>query len=323
MKTNLYRLIMVFLCVAGIFFTGQSVQAQELTVGISQEATITGQYFTLGDIASINGDDRERIDGLRQIRLGHTPQPGQSYVITGDILMARMRAAKVDLSGITWQLPPQLKVTALAQSISGQQLVKQAEHYLKSSVTGEVMITSAWQPQDILVPPGEIAFNMTLPYGIRYNAPTNISVGVQVAGRPVTTAIVRFDIKKYQQVAIANRALNANEPITADNIIFERRDIGRLVPGYFTELDKILGLTVKRQLAPGIVITESMLGQTVLIRRGQPVTITANNGGIEVMVSGIALQDGSKGEFIRVKNSNSQKVISGQVIDNTTVQANI
>ncbi|XFO68133.1 hypothetical protein SPSIL_043530 [Sporomusa silvacetica DSM 10669] len=314
---------MVILCVAGIFFTGQSVRAQELTVGIPKEATITGQYFTLGDIASINGDDTERIDSLRQIRLGHTPQPGQSYVLAGDILMARVRAAHVDLTGITWQMPKQLKVTALAQSISGQQLVKQAKQYLKASATGEVMITSAGQPQDILVPPGEIVFNMALPYGIRYNAPTSISVGVQVAGRPFTTAILRFDIKKYQQVAIASRALNANEPITADNIIFERRDIGRLVPGYFTELDKILGLPVKRQLAPGIVITENMLGQTVLIRRGQPVTVTAKNGSIEVMVSGIALQDGSKGEFIRVKNINSQKVISGQVIDDTTVRANI
>ncbi|CQR70612.1 flagellar basal body P-ring biosynthesis protein FlgA [Sporomusa ovata DSM 2662] len=323
MKTNLYRLIMVILCVAGIFFTGQSVQAQELTVSIPPEATITGQYFTLGDIARFNGDDNERIDRLRQIRLGHTPQPGQSYVLAGDILMARMRAARVDLSGITWQLPPQLKVTALAQSISGQELVKQAKQYLEACLTGEVMITSVGQPRDILVPPGEIAFTMALPYGIRYNAPTNVSIGVQVAGRSFSTAMLRFDVKKYQQVAIASRVLNANEPITAESIIFERRDIGRLTPGYFTKLDKILGLPVKRQLAPGIVITETMLGQIVLIRRGQPVTITAKNGGIEVMVSGIALQDGSKGEFIRVKNSNSKKVIRGQVIDDTTVRANI
>ncbi|TWH45356.1 flagellar basal body P-ring formation chaperone FlgA [Sporomusa sp. KB1] len=323
MKTNLYRLIMVILCVAGIFFTGQSVRAQELTVRIPQEAAITGQYFTLGDIASINGDDTERIDSLRHIRLGHTPRPGQSYVLAGDILMARIRAAHVDLSGIAWQLPPQLKVTALAQSISGQQLVEQAKQYLRACLTGEVMITSAGQPQDIQVPPGEIAFNMALPYGIRYNAPTNVSIDVQVAGRSFSTAMLRFDIKKYQQVAIANRLLNANEPITADNIIFERRDIGRLVPGYFTEVDKILGLPVKRQLAPGVVITENMLGQTVLIRRGKPVTITAKNGGIEVIVSGTALQDGSKGEFIRVKNINSQKVIICQVIDDTTVRANI
>jgi len=324
MKTTLYRLTMVLLCVAGIFFTGQRVvQAQELTIVIPAEATITGRYFVLGDIATINGDDVERIERLRQIRLGHTPAPGQSFAIAGDILMARIRAGNIDLSGITWQMPQQLKVTALSQSISGLHLVNQAEKYLKASVTGEVMITAAGQPQDILVPPGDIAFNMVVPQGIRYNVPTNIRVSVQVNGQPVTTVILRFDIKKYQPVAIASQALNAGEPITTDSIIFERRDMGRLPPGYFTELDKILGLSVKRQLAPGVVITKNMLGEPVFIRRGQPVSIIAKAGGIEVIVSGTALQDGSKGEFIRVKNSNSQKVIVGQVINDTTVQTNI
>lgn len=324
MKTTLYRLTMVLLCVAGIFFTGQRVvQAQDLNIVIPAEATITGQYFVLGDIANINGDDAERIERLRQIRLGHTPSPGQSFAIAGDILMARIRAGNIDLSGITWHMPQQLKVTALSQSISGRQLVTQAEQYLKTSVTGEVMITSAGQPQDILVPPGDIAFNIAVPQGIRYNVPTNIRVNVQVNDQPVTTVILRFDLKKYQQVAIASRTLNSGEPITTDSIIFERRDIGQLPAGYFTELDKILGLSAKRQLAPGIVITKNMLGEIILIRRGQPVSIVAKIGGIEATMSGTALQDGSKGEFIRVKNSNSQKVIVGQVINDTTVLTNI
>ena len=320
MKINVYRFTMVLLCVAGIFFTGQSVQAQGLSVVIPSEVTVTGQYFTLGDIASVTGDDNERIESLRKIRLGHTPQPGQSFVLAKDIVMARMNATNADLTGITWHLPAQLRVTALSQLISGQELVSQAEQYLQASLTGaHVDITAIGQQPDILVPPGQIALKMDLPYGIRYNSPTSISVGIAVDGQVFTTVRIRFDIKKYEQVAVATKVLSAHEVITADAIIFESRDIGRLSPGYFTDLNKILGLTVKRQVAPGVALTENMLKKPVLIQRGKPVSIVARIGSIQVIVPGTALQNGSENQFIRVKNSTSQKIIIGQVVDDTTV----
>lgn len=321
MRTKLYRLTMVILCVAGIFFTGQNASAQGVTVAIPAEANVDGPYFTLGDIATIAGDDTELMASLRKIRLGHAPAPGKSYVLSREIIMARLQAANViNLAGITWNIPAQLTVNALGQSVSGSKLVEQAEQYLKTTITGDVTITSLGQPQDIQVPPGEVTYQVKLPYGIRYNTPTNISVGIFVDGQPSTQSILRFDIKKFQQVAVAAKALNAGEVITTESITSERRDVGRLPAGYFTELAKIQGLTVKRPLAPGIVLTDSMLKKAILITRGKPINILAQIGSIQVMVAGTALQNGSEGQFIQVQNTTSQKVIVGQVVDDTTVR---
>lgn len=324
MRTKLYRLTMVILCVAGIFFTGQQANAQGMTVVIPAEASVSGQYFTLGDVAVISGDDAVRTDNLRRIRLGHTPAPGRSYVINRELILARLQAASVlAATDITWNIPAQLTVTASSQAVSGKQMLEQAEQYLKATVNGDVTINAIGEPLDILVPPGTVTYKIMLPYGIRYNTPTNISVGVQVDDKVITQAIVRFEIKKYLQVAVAAKSLSAGEVITADNIAFERRDIGRLLPGYFTELAKIEGLMVKRPMAPGSVLTENMLKKAVIITRGKPVTILAQIGNIQVMVAGTAMQNGSEGQFIQVQNTSSKKVIIGRVIDDTTVRINM
>ncbi|CVK19999.1 flagellar basal body P-ring formation chaperone FlgA [Sporomusa sphaeroides] len=324
MRHKFYRLTMVILCVAGILFTGNRVQAQGLTIVVAPESIVSGQHFTLGDIADISGNDIDRITRLRQIRLGNTPSPGRSFVFSQEILGIRLQAARADLTGTAWKIPPQFRITAASQVLNGQLLIAEAEQFLQKQLAGaDVVITPISQLGEVLLPPGAITYNMELPYGVKYNSPTTMSIGIQVAGQPFTVAQLRFNINRYEQVAVATRVLAGGELITADSISFERRDIGRMPPGYFTNPDKLLGLAVKRQLAPGTAITDSMVAKPVLITRGKTVTIVAKIGGIEVSVPGTALQSGSESQFIRVKNTSSNKIIIGQVVDETTVQVHL
>jgi flagella basal body P-ring formation protein FlgA len=324
MRHKFYRLTMVILCVAGILFTGNRVEAQGLTIVVAPESIVSGQHFTLGDIADISGNDTDRITRLRQIRLGNTPSPGRSFVFSQELLGIRLQAARADLTGTAWKIPPQFRITAASQVLNGQLLIAEAEQFLQKQLAGaDVVITPISQQGEVLLPPGDITYNMELPYGVKYNSPTTMSIGIQVAGQPFTVAQLRFNINRYEQVAVATRVLAGGELITADSISFERRDIGRMPPGYFTNPDKLLGLAVKRQLAPGTAITDSMVAKPVLITRGKTVTIVAKIGGIEVSVPGTALQSGSESQFIRVKNTSSNKIIIGQVVDETTVQVHL
>ncbi|QDR82096.1 flagella basal body P-ring formation protein FlgA [Sporomusa termitida] len=315
---------MVILCVAGILFTGGNARAQGLTIAVAPESQVTGQFFTLGDIARISGDDAGRIASLEQIRLGRTPAPGQSILFSAELLAIRLNTGSHDLTGLTWQVPPQFRVTALSQVITGERLTGLAAQYLREHLTGsDVELLPVGQPQDLVVPPGAVGFTIELPYGLKYNAPTTVHIGLNLAGQPYTAARVRIDIKRYEQVAVASRAIAPRDLITADNIIFERRDTGRMPPGYFTDPDQVLGLAVKRQLSPGTAISESVLVKPLLIKRGQTVRIVAQTGGIEVSAPGVALQSGSEGQSIRVQNTTSRKVITARIMDETTVLAQI
>jgi flagella basal body P-ring formation protein FlgA len=56
-----------------------------------------------------------------------------------------------------------------------------------------------------------------------------------------------------------------------------------------------------------------------LIKRGDRVAITAEKSGIGISMNGIAQSDGSRGQAIRVKNQNSERVINAIVIDSGKV----
>ena len=56
-----------------------------------------------------------------------------------------------------------------------------------------------------------------------------------------------------------------------------------------------------------------------MIKRGDRVAITAEKSGIGISMNGIAQSDGSRGQAIRVKNQNSERVINAIVIDSGKV----
>ena len=58
-----------------------------------------------------------------------------------------------------------------------------------------------------------------------------------------------------------------------------------------------------------------MVEDPILIKRGDPVTVTIESDQIIVTTTGEALMDGQMDKIIRVKNLDSQKIISAKVKD--------
>lgn len=85
-----------------------------------------------------------------------------------------------------------------------------------------------------------------------------------------------------------------------------------------TNPDEAIGLTSKRALQPGKPITRNELVQPVLVKRDQPVMIVSHMDGITASMPGVALKNGRKGDVIKIRNSSSQRIISG-VVDDTGV----
>ena len=81
-----------------------------------------------------------------------------------------------------------------------------------------------------------------------------------------------------------------------------------------------LGHVVSRLVPEGAVLSEEFLRQPVVMESGAMVTIVSHYNGIEVRVSGIALNRGRPGQKIRVRNAASRKVMLATVLDASTVE---
>lgn len=281
--------------------------------------------MTLGQLAEISGDDVEWVNSLRQLKLGSAPPLGSSAVLTKELLNMRLRATGSDFSGIVWRIPDTVTVTTNSQAVSGQALMDKAVLAIEQQIGHNVnredfTITPLGNTQDLITPMGNVVLSATVPYGVRYNTTTSVSIAVIVNGQLFSKVGLNVDVKLFSQVVVVNNQMRLGEIVTTDNVRYERLEIGRLGAGYFTNLNKVVGLAARRSLTPGMVVLDSMVNKPVLIKQGNMVNIVAYIGSMEVIAGGQALQDGSAGQLIRVQNINSTKIISAKVLDGSTVQ---
>lgn len=180
-------------------------------------------------------------------------------------------------------------------------------------------ITPLNLPSDIQLPPGTVDYYIELPYGVRFNFPTVVYAVVTLNGQAYTRVSLSLDVRLFQDVVVAARSLAANELIAPDSIKYERMDIGRLSQGYMTSLADVTGLQARRTISPGTPLNKYMLAKPDVVKRGAMVSILVRLGDMEVTAAGEAMQSGSVGDIIRVRNVNSKKVVTAQVLDGTSV----
>ena len=75
----------------------------------------------------------------------------------------------------------------------------------------------------------------------------------------------------------------------------------------------IVGKMARRTLLPGQPIAPSDIGNPRLVVNGGSVTLYFTEGGLTISTSGAAQQDGTEGELIRVRNTDSGVIVSGVV----------
>ena len=146
------------------------------------------------------------------------------------------------------------------------------------------------------------------------------SLQVRCPGPKSWKIYVPVKIKRFANVLVSKRTLARGHLISASDVTTIRADISRLNNGYFTQVNDIKGLSLKRSLREGRILTNGMLERQRLIKRGEMVTILANTGSLAIRMKGIALMDGRAGELIRVKNNNSKREIQATVVASGTVE---
>ena len=138
-------------------------------------------------------------------------------------------------------------------------------------------------------------------------------VGVRCTGQKPWKIYVPVNVIVTDTVFVAARTLPRGHLLTADDLVQEQRDVTRLVSGYISRQEQLVGQRLKSQLLAGRILTPRLLQADVAIRRGQTVTLIVRSGDISIQMGGKALMDGAVSQRIRVENTNSGRVVEGVV----------
>lgn len=101
----------------------------------------------------------------------------------------------------------------------------------------------------------------------------------------------------------------------------EKRNVsaGSFPPGAIEDPQEVLGMRAIRGLQAGSVLRRDQFKPEPILRKGQKVEIVLEAEHLRIVAPGQTLEDGVKGESIRVLNTSSKQVIVARVVDGKRV----
>ena len=123
-----------------------------------------------------------------------------------------------------------------------------------------------------------------------------------------------------ETLAPTPRAVIYPGDVIRDDMLVDNPRAVREGPGPYVESRAlIVGKMARLTLLPGHAIPFSGVSNRKLVSNGAEVKLIYSGGGLLIVTTGAALQDGSIGDIVKVRNSDSGVTVSGAVQPDGTV----
>ena len=297
--------------------------SRNLTINLPAEATIENENITLGQIAEIKGDETLTAQAAK-IVLGRITLPGQTLTIDQIMILSRLMCTDgLDQCRLEFSGSQKVKISRRAQTIKGESLIESAKSFLKKTVKDDSI--AQWEltrAQADLILAGEPKNIELVPHLVSRNAngQANVEISVKADGATVARRQVSFRPNFNIRQAVTTTDIKKGTLLTANNIRIETATSYEPQPADWFEPT---GLLVTRDLPAGTVLNAGMTKSPqpkIVIERNQTVVIRIDNAGLTVTAMGKAIQPGSIGDCIKVRNIDSQRVIMAKVNEDGTVE---
>ncbi len=147
----------------------------------------------------------------------------------------------------------------------------------------------------------------------------SVMVTITDNGEAVEHGQVRMKIRRYADVLTAGDRFRRHDVIDAEGVVLKRMDVTSLIDKPLTALDQLTGKRAKRNINRGAILTTAAMEAVPDIEKGREVRIVYADGLCQVLTTGVVMQTGMAGDYIKVKNKTSGKIIVARVIDDTAV----
>jgi flagella basal body P-ring formation protein FlgA len=124
--------------------------------------------------------------------------------------------------------------------------------------------------------------------------------------RVVGTERVTAHVARRARVVVATRGIGRRDRIEADDVALREVFLDSLRSEPHAQLQDVVGRTAVSVLRPGAVIYPEHVRSQRLVRRNEIVTVHCVVGGFLIKTVARAMADGSKGEWIQVRNEHPQ-----------------
>ncbi len=293
-----------------------------LQVHLPREVTVRDNRLDLGQISVIRGLGPV-VAQVRKIGMGRLSIPGQKIVLDRTTILSRLAS-----SGIS---ADQVRLTgAQAVTVRRQQRTIEAEDFLsigKEFLKKHPSASQACETQSLVQPKDYVLSQQVkdIQFVPRFAAPRargliSIEIDVMADGAKVATRDMTFRMKYRGHQVVTTEPIAEGTVLTAQNVKIEETLLDSPEsegwrPPY--------GLAATHSLPANMILRQGMVEipkPPVVVQRNETVVIRIERPGLLITATGMALQQARTGEFVKVRNTDSHRVIVCKVIGAGTVE---
>jgi len=293
-----------------------------LQVYLPREVTIKDSCLSLGRISIIRGKE-SLVAQASEIALGRISVPGQKIVIDRAMVLSRLACNGIPASKVTLTGAEKITVKQQEQTIRISEFVKLASSFLKKnpSVVSACGFNPIRTPKDFVITGSskDIRLSPRLVQNRTRNQ-ARVEIAVLSGGKKIGVREVIFGLQYNCRQAVTKIDIPAGAVISPENVKIEKTTSNYPEPA---DWRLPYGLIAKRRIPAKTVLRPNMLGPVkspIIAKRNQKVVIRIDRPGFLITAFGKAMQDGRAGEYIKVRNVDSQRIILVRVKEDGSVE---
>lgn len=293
--------------------SGSGSHAAELLVSI----TVNDSVVRLGDVFDDAGSSAD-------VAIAEAPAPGmRSRIAVTDLVLPTQRA------DIAWRAPrgvTHVNVLRAGLPVTNDELRQIiGERIKRDGYASTFDITLIGQARAVQIPvgavPGDIGVSISS-YDVRSG---NFVASLAI---PTGTALnrrvdYRGKIVEMIYVPGLNRQVIPGETINESDIAWVRLPKRRLGKNIVQSKQALIGMTPRRPLAVNQPVRLGDIQRPLLVRKGAQVSVAYKAGNLTIMSMARALENGARGDLIRILNTRSNQTLEGVVIGPDRVELSI
>lgn len=275
-------------------------------VELKRNSIIEGSVITLGDIFYDLPRNADKV-------LGPAPRPGSEMVLNARTLLRVATAMDVE-----WRPSSGADHIVLQRSatIIGKDQIEPAlsAAIKEAGYAGDFDLALPVQTTEIILPSSQPAtFELSDITLDAKNGRFSALVSAPSLSDPIQTLRLSGAIHQVTQVPVLKNAMRNGSIIKASDIEYMKMRTSALNHDVILDSETLVGMTPRRMVVNAAPLTDNDISAPQVVQRGQSITMIFNNGTLELTAQGKALENGAKGDIIRVVNANSNRTIQATV----------
>jgi flagellar basal body P-ring formation protein FlgA len=294
--------------------------ARDWRIQVRNAACVAGPVVHLGEIADASANAPPELwKDLAARPLWAAPEKaGHQTALSRERLLAMLRHYLGEEAG-SFVLPAQLVVQRGGRAVDGAALTRMGVDFLTArgaSLRGDLDITDLRAPDYVFLPnPGD-PLNLLMSEPVQPGRNNLLFEVVSGEGKTMRRFAGSAFVSLWRPVACATRPINRLDLVTPDMVTFKRKNIAYQQKAW----DGSGGpWRVAKSVGTDQVITMDSIEPVPVIARGGKVNLVYEGSSIRLSVKAEALADAGIGQKIQVRNVQSNRKITGTVLDAETV----